>query len=571
MTTSVAAATILAAAGAYAALASLELRRTDRRHLAARLVALAVAVAALAALALAPSRAGRRAGTRAVLLTEGARATDAARIADSAGAALVIRLADSTRDAEGIRARLPAVRELVVAGWGLDSARLPGLEGLAVSFAPSPLPPGVVQADWPARITEGDELVVRGRLNAAGSVVSLAAPDGSADSARAGDDGTFTLRLRPRAPGFTRFLLRTAAATDTIAVQVSPPRPIRLLLLRGAPDYESSRLRDWVSRRGGTVAMRTRISAGRRRTERVNTGVELPERITASLLRQFDVAAIDAGSLRALSPAERSALALAVREDGLGLLVDPESPPFEVAAGPAGSRSSRIRLAGELAPAVTLSPRMLRSPTPAAAAGAVLFRDEAGNPVAEWCPQGAGRVATTLVRNPSRWTLGGERELFDRYWAALIGALARPAPAWNISGSGISLPGEPVRLERQGEVIDRATVLRPGGAADTVVFDPGADSASSAAIYWPRSAGRHLLPGSPDSTWFDVAAVTGWTGVRAARRVEATMAWAALHGPAAGPPVSDADREPYPRWWFVGAFLAAASWLWWERRRVTAG
>jgi len=567
-----AAAVILAAVGAYAALAFLELRRVDRRHLAARLVALAAAVAALAALSLTPARTVRRSGTRAVLLTDGAGAAEAARIADSAHAALVIRLADSTRDAEGIKARLPAVRELVVVGWGLDSARLPELAGLAVSFVPSPLPPGVIHAAWPGQVTEGDELVVRGRLKDAGGAVSLVAPDGSADSMRAGDDGSFTLRLRPRARGFTRFLLRSAAATDTIGVQVARQRPLRLLVLRSAPDYESSRLRDWVSRRGGSVAMRTRISAGRRRTEGINTSGELPERITAALLRQFDIAAIDAASLRALSPTERSALDVAVRDEGLGLLVDAESPPFGASAGPAGSRSSRIRLGAGLAPAVTLSPAALhgRNAVPGAARS-VLFRDEAGNPVAEWRPQGAGRIATTLVENPSRWTLGGERELFDRYWAGLLGALARPGPAWAISGAGISRPGEPVRLRRQGEVVRQAIVLRPDGAADTVALDPGADSTEWAGVYWPRSAGRHLVPGSPDSAWFSVAAPGTWAGMRAARSIDATMAWAALHGPGAGSPAGDADREPYPRWWFVGVFLAGASWLWWERRRVTAG
>lgn len=569
-TTAATAAVLLAAAGAYAALAFLELRRTDRRHLAARLLALAAAVVALVALALTPARTVRRAVTRAVLVTEGAGTAEAARVADSADAALVIRLADSTRNAAGIQARLPAVRELVVAGWGLDSARLPELAGLAVSFVPSPLPPGVIDAAWPRQITEGDELVVRGRLKDAGGAVSLMAPDGSADSVRAGDEGSFTLRLRPRARGFTRFLLRSAAGTDTIGVQLARPRPLRLLVLQNAPDYESSRLRDWVSRRGGSVAVRTRISAGRRRTEGVNTG-GLPERITAALLRQFDIAAIDAASLRALSPAERSALDVAVRDEGLGLLVDPESPPFGASAGPAGARSGRIRLGAGLAPAVTLSPAALRGRGAVpGTAHAVVFRDEAGNPVAEWRPLGAGRVATTLVRNPSRWTLGGDRELFDRYWAGLLGALARPGPAWAVSGGGISRPGEPVRLRRQGEVTGQAIVLRPDGAADTVALDPGTDSTAWAGLYWPHTAGRHLVPGSPDSAWFSVAAAGTWTGVRAARSIDATMAWAALHGPGSGSP-RDAGRAPFPRWWFAGVFLAAASWLWWERRRLTAG
>jgi hypothetical protein len=59
--------------------------------------------------------------------------------------------------------------------------------------------------------------------------------------------------------------------------------------------------------------------------------------------------------------------------------------------------------------------------------------------------------------------------------------------------------------------------------------------------------------------------------MRAARSVDATMAWAALHGPGADSASEEESREPYPRWWFVGLFLAGATWLWWERRLVTAG
>lgn len=557
----------LAALAAYVALALLEHRRPDRRNLAARLLALAVAVAALAALALSPARTVHRAGTRAVLLTDGATAADAERIADSAGASLVLRLADSTPDAAAIRARAPAVRELIVAGWGLDSARLPGFVGFAMHFVPSPLPPGLVDARWPARIVAGEALVARGRLSGPGTV-RLEGADGSADSAIATADGSFALQVTPRERGFAQLLLRAGTRTDTLGVQVAAPPPLRLLLLQSAPDYEASRLRDWVARRGGRVAMRTRISAGRWRTERVNTGVGPLEPLTASLLDGFDVVAIDEGSRRALSGAERSALDSAVRHEGLGLLVDPRSPPFDSPAGAIAPRSARLRLGGALAPGVLLSPPALRAGAGGGIArGTPIVLDESGRTVAEWRPRGAGRIATTLVRNPSRWTLGGDRAFFDRYWAELLGAVARPAPAW-VTAGGVPAPGEPIRLARRGEVLAAATVARPDGVLDTVSLDAAPDSSGAEGVYWPRLAGPHRIMGGGDTAWVRIGGPESWPGVRATRRREATMAWAALQGPDPAPAAETPLPVPLPRWWFLALFTAAAGWLWWERRRT---
>lgn len=554
------------ALGAYLALAFLELRRPDRRHRTGRLVALAAAVVALALLALAPARMIRRLGTRAVLLTEGATESDAARAADSAGAALVIRLADSTANAAAIRTRLPSVAELLVVGWGIDSARLPEFSGFDMRFLPAPLPRGVVEARWPARIVEGDELVVRGRVNRQGPVY-LTGADGSVDSAVAADDGEFALCSVPRSRGFATLLLRAGPDTETVAVHVSPAPPIRLLVLQSSPDYESSRLRDWVARRGGSVAMRTLVSSGRWRRERVNTDAGPLDPLTPALLRRFDVAAIDAEALRTMPRAARAALDAAVHDEGLGLLVDPVAPPFDAPKTAAGTRAARIRIGPALTAAVTLSPPALRDH----AARGVLFRDESGRAVAEWRIQGAGRVASSLVRNPSRWTLGGDRELFDRYWSGLLGAVARPAPSWALGATSFAGPGEPIRISRLGEVVGRAIIRRPDGASDTVALEAGADSGSSDGVYHPRVAGRHLIANAPDTAGFDVQAPDAWRGVRAARRREATLAWTALReletGPSRGPPA----REPYPRWWFLALFLCGAGYLWRERRSVSRG
>ena len=548
----------------FAALASLELRRPDRRHRALRVAAVAAAVAGLATMLIQPSRSVRRAGGRAVLLTEGASGADAARIADSAGAAHVIRLADSTADAAGIRARLPGVSELVVTGWGLDRARLAEFAEFGMTFVPSPLPDGVTHAEWPARIADGDELVVTGRVNGVRGHAFLAAVDGSADSAPVSPDSSFTLRVLPGPRGPTQLLLRAGGVTDTVHALVVPPRPLRLLVLRAAPDFESSRLRDWVAGRGGSVAMRIRISTGRWRTEQVNARFPPLTPLAAGSLSRFDVVVIDAASWRGLSASERGALDRAVRDEGLGMIVDAVTPPFAAAARSGGAVPARVRLGTVLTPVVTLEPVTLavRPGT------ATLVRDEHRRPVVQWRALGAGRVATSLVANPSRWQRAGEPELFERYWADLLGVVARPAARWAMETMDLPLAGSPIRISRLGELAGHAVIQRPDAALDTVVLATRLDSSGADGIYWPRLAGTHLVAGAGDTATFLVHGAGAWRAMRAARRRDATLAWTALRAQAPRSGMQAPVREPYPRWWFFTLFLAGATGLWWERRRM---
>ena len=75
--------------------------------------------------------------------------------------------------------------------------------------------------------------------------------------------------------------------------------------------------------------MRTLVSSGRWRTERVNTDAGPLDPLTPALLRRFDVVAIDAEAIRTMPRAARAVLDAAVHDEGLGLLVDPVAPPFD--------------------------------------------------------------------------------------------------------------------------------------------------------------------------------------------------------------------------------------------------
>ena len=566
---------MIVAAIALAALAWLELRRPDRRRLAGRLCASAVAVAALAALAIAPSRTVTRSGSTIVLATEGATAelTDSA--AKSAGARIV-RLGDSIPDAGALRRRIPAATRVVVAGWGLDEGNLTRLRGIAIEHRPAPLPDGIRELDFPAHIALGEVLEIRGTATSGAGLIRLEDATGLVDSAGSDSAGAFVLRHRPRAAGVARYVVRgERARAETLGVEVRSRRAPGVLILEAMPGFETSRLRDWIARRGGTVAIRSTISRQRTRVEQVNRSGPFG-RISPELLAGFDLVVTDGAALSALSAGERQAIERAVRETGLGLLARGDRGLAERRAGmlaefalaPAGApeeRRSRVRwdgAGGASATGMTLPPRALRE----GGGVATMMRDASGRPVAQWRPVGIGRAGVSLVESPSRWLLEGEPSAFDGYWGLLVSRLARPRPEWSVEKATPAFVDEPLVIARSGEIAEHAVIEQPDGSRDTVYLAASADSTWWAGSWRPRLAGRHLVMGT-DTAAFDVRGATAWPALRAARRSAATSRAALASGRAtreSPPPI--ADTEPISPVPFVLAFVAAAGWLWWERR-----
>ena len=562
----------LLAAGAigFSGLVLLELRRADRRRLPGRIAASLAAIVALLALALEPDMSRRAADERAVLLTEGAAANTAVRLADSLQAGRILALGDSIADLAALRRRHPAVRELVLAGWGLPAEELARAGALRLIAATAPLPAGIGPVEWPSRIALGEEVPVRGAVRPAGTWVHLALPGHEPDSVVSGPDGAFDIRFTPRAAGLMTFALRAGASADTGAVDVRATPPPDVLILLGAPEFESTHLRRWLARRGGRVASRIVVSRGRRQTRAIN-GAPVPAALTPELLARFDVVLIDAAAAGTLPAAERDALHDAVVEEGLGVLaLDPGlralGLPQPSTQRATGARALRVRFpAGR-----TLSPPVIVEPIALAGdAGAGIILEAAdGGALASWQAAGAGRVGLSRVRNPSRWLLEGDAAAYDRYWTTILASLGRPRREWRGPSPLPALAGKPIELAWPGR-LDSVLVAGPLGT-DTVYLAPDADSLEWSGRLIPRAPGAYAASGPADTLRFRVAAPESWRAARAAAAANATALHVALQADGGGVAEASLVSVPIPPWIFVGLFGATAGWLWWERRRSAA-
>lgn len=574
-------------------LVTLEVRRRAPRR-ALRVAATLLALAALLVIGLRPTRRVTVREGAAVLLTEGGDPRVARRLADSLRAPL-LRLGADVPDLGTLARTRTSLGALHVVGWGppadewADVARGTA-QAAAWRVVPhaAPVPDGITTIEWSREIPLGASLEVRGRLAArtAGRWVHLDAPDGTSDSSRTDSAGAFRLAVKPRAAGRFLYALRDAASADTIGVAVTPARPPRLLVLEGAPGFETGALKRWLAERGGTLALRTTVSRDRHRFEFLNRERIPLERIGADALDGVDLVVADARALAALAPSEREAIRRAVREHGLGVLLRADEEVLAGGAVPAPVRAFFVparaeRIAGlderlvrpqwpSAGPAVTAArsavaaePFLLQPGFGATA----LLREVQGGVLAVAAARGAGRVGMTVVAEPSRWLRAGEPEAFAAYWSRLITELARPDSArWAVTTPATEPPtvGRPVALALAGGDSTAFAVIEAAALApDTVALVGSPEgSGSRRTVYWPRAAGWQRVSGGGAETWLHVRPGDAWPAARAATRLAALAARAADTADAEAAVTAASARAPLPLAWVYLVFVGAAAVLW---------
>ncbi|KFN49425.1 hypothetical protein [Arenimonas composti] len=459
--------------------------------------------------------------------------------------------------------RHPEARALRIVGSGLPARDRDAAAGLPLHFEPAALPAGLVELRMPARIAAGRRWTVRGRVEGgAGGTLELRDPAGAVVASRTLDaTGEFALTATAGFPGHSDWTLRRRDAggevveTANLPLQVEAGAPLRLLVLAGGIDPESKYLRRWALDAGLALGRQASLGGG------VEVG-DFAGSPTAAQLAEIDLLILDDRRWSALGPGGRETLRAAVR-DGLGVLLRLTAEPTE--SERAGLRDwgfelmpaalpREVDLPGAGAAAVKPTRRPLRL---AAADGALLQADAAGEPLALWRAEGRGRVALWNLGASFRLQLAGHGDMHGELWAHAVTTLAR--------ARGGALPAVPVfaRVGERAVFCDlpaEARIIAPDGGETALLADA---TAAGCAGFWPVAAGWHALQTDDATASFHVLGEDELPGLAASERREATLALAA-NAPATAPAV--ATTTPGPRWPWLLAWLLLAALAWWLER-----
>jgi len=398
---------------------------------------------------------------------------------------------------------------------------------------------GVVAIDWRRRLGRGERLVVSGRWAGGPGRVLLVGMGEVVDSVNLAAAGPFSLGVVPAQMGRAVYRLVSMVGKDTVAredvpVEVETGKPLKLLLLASAPDFENRFLIKWLSGDGHVVASRTMLSRGKAEESFVNREpVELAA-LTTGLLAGFDVVIADAAALPARGTVERGVLQREITDRGMGLVLKVDSLGLDSLLRVMRGRVSRV-----------------------------LVRDSAGKVMAGAFSEGSGKVIFTALNTSYSRLLAGDRGGYAGYWAELLReGRGKEVEEWRWSPE----------LPRVGEetVVQLQTAAeQPQGMVGERVVYLAQDAELRflwSGKYWPERAGWQAVSRPMgDTAWMYVWPRGAWKGVVRPGGA-AVRAGVAVEGSAAAGGRVERERVELPIVWFWGLFLLGAVFLWVERK-----
>ena len=590
----------------------LEIRRVNRKRLVWRLIANGAATLSLLAMALQPQWLSTAPAISALLITPGTDRQVIKSLVDSLHTASQVLVLEANApnqwkalfpnfqivpDAAYLKRHYPEINFLHIAGHGLHEYDWNELDSMQIQPHFSPLPLGIKHLYWPRELVAGQTLHVQGTLaglNNLHAQLYLIDPGGGSDSVKISgtNEAQFKLALTP--PGDGKFLYAfqlkgsdgKILLQEPLAVVVAKPQPLKILALTGTASFETKYLKSWASQNQNGLALRTAISRERYRFEFLNRPPSDLSRVTASLLRQFDLVLLDGKTLRVLNATERQALRIAVAQEGLGVLILPDETVFEKNA----PNDFFLNFAFEAFPDLeqrTVKPRwpeqqhfdMTAIPAEPFAIKPAwgmqpLIADEMERLLAACYHRGIGLIGLSLIRDSYRWVLEGNPQLHAAYWSHLLSPLARRdygKERWNLPAAKPVIVDQPLELTVEtGAPSPLGVVTAESSAADSIYLQQDAQEPRRwHATFWPRQAGWYqvaLIGGEP--RWFYVYEKTNWHTWQAAQKINATQQQAARYANLPAPRRETISRraQPISLFGFFAAFLISCVFLWIENK-----
>jgi hypothetical protein len=381
---------------------------------------------------------------------------------------------------------------------------------------------------------------------------------GVMDSVIAGGD--FTLGTVPAQTGKAVYQLVAISGADTleredIPVQVEMGKPLKILILAAAPDFENTFLVNWLASDGQQVANRTAVSRNHYQSSYANMLPRSLDVLTPALLDGFDVVVADASALPAAGSPGLAVLRRQVEDKGLGLIIRVDS------AGPAG-----VGIGGAGQVQITRTVDSLAPPYLRERAGLrILARDSSMRAAVGGSLYGSGKVVFTTLNSTYVRMMTGQRQAYAGYWSALLRQVARagePVEEWRLAPA----------LPRVGEPV--SAVVETGAAAPQgLIGEEGVYLAQEEMLpfywrgtYWPSAAGwqlLHTLQG--DTTWSYVWPRAAWMALYREQRLRETLAYRGKEGSAGNGAVTR-EAVILPIYWAYILFLLSVFFLWVERK-----
>lgn len=478
-----------------------------------------------------------------------------------------------------------------VLGYGLEAQELEMVKDKNLVFHPSPQPSGLQSVHWNKSVKSGEQLVISGNyLNTDDKAVKLIIMGlgTNLDSVNipAGRSEYFQIKTIPKHLDKAVYSLIGIAEKDTILNEKLPVfvqawGPLKVLILSSSPDFENKFLKNWLFENQYSIAVRSAISKNKFNTEFLNcTRINL-DRITPSVLENFDLLISDPDELSAMSRAENQALQNQLN-NGMGLILIADSiRKAEGFLNGIFETRSLVRVDEKMislnwddynTKKMTLgssgSFRILPKE-----GNQALVKDDKANIIVSSKLFGRGRILLSSINDSYTWILGNDLKSYSSYWSKLIGDVARKKELNSVWALKDPLP---VLNQETAFIIESGPDSIPVASSEGDLLKFAQDQVLGfqwTAPFWPRKTGWQLLEtrNSPDSiqNWFYVFNKNDWASVNAAEKIKNNRKFSEeSFSESNDQNISERYyRETVPPAYFFILFLLSCTYLWLEAKK----
>lgn len=482
----------------------------------------------------------------------------------------------------------PEISQLNLYGEGFADADLEVIKGYQLNYHPSVLPTGIQSCNWDQKVSYSQPLKVQGlyhnnsydfvklRLKGLGTTL---------DSfiVRPQSDLKFDFKTTPKQMGQAVYQLLAMKDRDTlekedIPFEVKESEKAKILLLASSPDFEYKFLKNWLTEHQYPVALRTRISKDKFSTAFLNIEKLNLQRITQSLVQQFDLVIADDLELTTLNGSERAVLSSQI-EQGMGLLVRMNDVKLNSSFAQRFILNSiAIRKNSELRFQILGNSKKLNQISiedPIAlvkrAGDQQIVSDESTKVFVNSKLYGAGQLLLSTIPSTYSWFLNGNQEDYSTFWSAVINNAIQADE--NSSAIQIFPQFPEVNYPVNIQLTNKLDKTKPVIEIEGVNLPPLQSQIHQndwEVTFWPKHQGWNELKINNQITDFYVYGNDSWKTFRTTEKIKNTTTFSKADEKLAlnSENIIEKSEKELSKWWFFFLFMLSAGFLWFESRRI---
>jgi len=328
------------------------------------------------------------------------------------------------------------VSSLTILGEGVQDYDFWQLEKIPVTYVSRDPISGITKLNYNKENIIGDRFKLQGKYDYPinGNVIILEAEGGRAvDSVELNSDVNQIFKLSTQLKVAGKYIYRLTEKDSTgktinsepIPIIIRNKTPLKVLMIDAFPTFETKYLKNYLAETGNEVLVRSQITTGRYKYEYFNMERKQVVSFSEETLKEFDLVVIDVNSLNSLSKNETNTLVKIIKEDGLGVFIQPSiaffnarnnfgSLKFENNNQTEFSFNSNIKLKINKYPFQLQDESDLQT----------IFSSEELK-ITGYKKIGKGRVGTSVMENTYQLVLDGNENEYQNLWSQIIEKISK--------------------------------------------------------------------------------------------------------------------------------------------------